>query len=58
VNAVRATQRGESNLLQLKTWEFLGSEKQTPQVVEKIKKPKEQIEGVESSIVLRRQMPY
>ena len=31
------------------------SEKQTPQVVEKIEKPKEQIEGLESSIVLRRQ---
>lgn len=31
------------------------SEKQNPQVVEKIEKPKEQIEGVESSIVLRRQ---
>jgi len=31
------------------------SEKQIPQVVEKIEKPKEQIEGVESSAVLRRQ---
>jgi hypothetical protein len=31
------------------------TEKQNPQVVEKIETPKEQIEGVESSIVLRRQ---
>ena len=31
------------------------SEKQTPQIVEKIEKPKEQIEGLESSFVLRRQ---
>jgi hypothetical protein len=31
------------------------SEKQIPQLVEKIEKPKEQIEGVESSMVLRRQ---
>jgi hypothetical protein len=31
------------------------SEKQTPQVVEKVEKPKEQIEGLESSFVLRRQ---
>jgi len=34
------------------------SEKQTPQVVEKIEKPKEQMEGLESSIVLRRQTLY
>jgi hypothetical protein len=34
------------------------SEKQIPQVVEKIEKPREQIEGVESSIVLRRQTLY
>jgi hypothetical protein len=34
------------------------SEKQTPQVVEKIEKPKEQIEGLESSVVLRRQTLY
>ena len=31
------------------------SEKQNPQVIEKIEKPKEQIEGLESSVVLRRQ---
>jgi hypothetical protein len=31
------------------------SEKQNPQVVEKIEKPKEQLEAVESSVVLRRQ---
>jgi hypothetical protein len=31
------------------------SEKQTPQVVEKVEKPKERIEGVESSVVLRSQ---
>jgi hypothetical protein len=34
------------------------SEKQTPQIVEKIQKPKEQIEDVESSVVLRRQTLY
>jgi hypothetical protein len=34
------------------------SEKQTPQIVEKIQNPKEQIEGVESSAVLRRQTLY
>ncbi len=33
------------------------SEKQTPQVVEKDEKPKEQMEGLESSGVLRRHMP-
>ena len=31
------------------------SEKQTPQIVEKIEKPKVQIEGLESSVVLRTQ---
>jgi hypothetical protein len=31
------------------------SEKQTPQVVEKIEKPKEQMEGLEPGVVLRRQ---
>jgi hypothetical protein len=31
------------------------SEKQTPQVVEKVEKPKEQMEGLEASVVLRRQ---
>jgi hypothetical protein len=31
------------------------SEKQTPHIVEKIEKPKDQIEGLESSVVLRRQ---
>ena len=30
------------------------TEKQTPQVVEKIEKPKEQMEGLESSVMLRR----
>jgi len=34
------------------------SEKQIPQVVEKIEKPKEQMEGLESSVVLRRQTLY
>ena len=34
------------------------SEKQTPQVVEKVEKPKEQMGGLESSEVLRRQMLY
>ena len=32
------------------------SEKQTPQIIEEIQKPKEQIEGLESSVVLRRQV--
>jgi hypothetical protein len=31
------------------------SEKQTPQVVEKIEKPKEKMEGLEPGVVLRRQ---
>jgi hypothetical protein len=31
------------------------SEKQTPQIVEKIEKPKEQMEGLEPGFVLRRQ---
>jgi hypothetical protein len=34
------------------------SEKQNPQVVEKIEKPKEQMEGLELSVVLRRQTLY
>jgi hypothetical protein len=34
------------------------SEKQMPQVVEKIEKEKEQMEGLESSVVLRRQTLY
>ncbi len=34
------------------------SEKQTPQVVEKVEKPKEQMEGWELSVVLRRQTLY
>jgi hypothetical protein len=34
------------------------SAKRTPQIVEKIEKSKEQMDGVESSIVLRRQTLY
>ena len=34
------------------------SEKQTPQIVEKIEKPKDQMEGLESSFVRRRQTLY
>jgi hypothetical protein len=34
------------------------SEKQIPQVVEKVEKPQEQMEGLESSVVLRRQTLY
>jgi len=33
------------------------SEKQTPQVIEKIEKAKKQMEGLESSVTLRRQTP-
>jgi hypothetical protein len=39
-------------------WGLALSEKQTPQVIEEVEKPNEQMEGLESSVVFRRQMLY